>query len=97
MKCRQTPIVSYFKLKIYCEHFFNSNIDDILDELDMPEGSITVDTYDEFIEDNDVAYMNLTNCVVEDFLDTVILFSFKGPHHSRPMSLIVQLVRGSDK
>lgn len=48
-----------------------SNIETILEAKDLPEKNITLDTYNDYIVNNDVSSLNLTSCVVEEFLDTV--------------------------
>lgn len=55
-----------------------SNIEVILEANDLPEGSITIDNYNEYIDNNDVKCLNLTSCVVEEFLDTVCVMMKRG-------------------
>ncbi|XP_077965651.1 sodium- and chloride-dependent transporter XTRP3A-like [Styela clava] len=59
-----------FKATVEWKECVNDNIETILDSREMPEGSINVDSYDVYVGNNDVSDLNLTSCVVEDFLDT---------------------------
>lgn len=64
-------------MKVYC-NIFNRNIDFMNDQLNSPEGIITLENYEEkvaqFKDENPSLISVISNCSVEDNLDEVFLF-----------------------
>ena len=62
----------------YLDFFSNSRV--LLDFYDLPEGSITVDTYEDFLlskfntVEEGIANFNLANCSITDNLDKVMFY-----------------------